>query len=125
MSMYPSYRPVATITCGVDGCRHICSNKMMVIHKANKHDIDIQWEYCDQCDLKYRNIGGLRSHQRSKHEPPRPVLTCSVDGCKYHTKSKSTLSDHVRYCGKKRIQIVKEFTNRHGEKFCHITVTYE
>jgi hypothetical protein len=122
--MFPSYKCVSKIICGVEGCQHECSVKQMINHKAFKHDIDVQWQFCDQCDLKFKNKSTLTSHKIYKHDPPRPVLTCTKkEGCKFHTKSKINYDEHVRNCGR-RIEIIHEITNIYGERSPKVTVIY-
>ena len=73
------------------------------IHKANVHGIDVEWQYCDQCDFKAKRTGHLKRHKFTVHEkkkgkatmPSLELLSC--DMCDYTCCGKQNLRSHKRY----------------------------
>ena len=42
-------------------------------HKANIHDVDVNWFKCDQCEFKSKQNGNLKRHKARHHGSPAPL----------------------------------------------------
>ncbi|GMI08346.1 hypothetical protein TrVE_jg1921 [Triparma verrucosa] len=61
--------------CDQDGCDYKTKRKDdLRRHKANVHDIGVQWHFCDQCDYKAKEKGNLKVHKRNVHGITAPKM---------------------------------------------------
>ena len=81
----PRKKPLEEIPC--DHCdRHFKTNKLLLKHRLEKHNISIK---CDSCDNKYLAWEDYKKHLREEH----PGHTCDICGEKKFTST--ALSIHI------------------------------
>ena len=56
--------------CDYEGCEHRAkTNSHITAHKANKHNIGVQWKECPHCDFMAKKNDNLKVHIKSQHTP--------------------------------------------------------
>merc|ERR1712062_389453 len=82
-----------------DVCCFVCGDKQALkVHKAAKHQIDVERFYCDQCDFSSLYKNSIRQHCNWVHAEVKPVVpktTHFCEYCEYSSKSKQCLQMHI------------------------------
>ena len=83
--------------CGVGDCKHVGGTlRLLALHKAVKHDIDVTFYYCDWagCDYKAKEKGYMRDHGRVRHGVNLNWVHCDVENCQFKAKKKDGVKRH-------------------------------
>ena len=79
--------------CDIEGCTYIAKRKThLKSHKANIHDIDVVWHYCDHCTARFKRASNLKEHKQNKHDIDVVWNYCDI--CTYRCKQKGNLKKH-------------------------------
>jgi uncharacterized Zn-finger protein len=68
-------------------------------HKAQIHDIDVKWFYCDidDCEFKCKSNSELKTHKAYSHNINVKWYFCDVKDCEFKFKDNSHLKRHKLY----------------------------
>ena len=84
--------------CDIDGCDFKSKYKASVKkHKANIHNIDVIWYFCDNCEYKSKSSSHLKRHKRNKHGMLVIWHWCDIKGCRFKCKEAHNILQHKIY----------------------------
>ena len=80
--------------CEESGCDYSSKRaNALKLHKANIHNINVMWYYCDKCDFKSKESGNVTKHKAYMHGINLKLHTCEF--CDYEAKQLSNLKTHL------------------------------
>jgi len=85
----PSHR---IVSCDELGCNHKGRADLLKTHKANAHNIDVEWHFCNECDYKAKKADNLKQHKADVHNVDVKWHFCNE--CDYKAKKADNLKQH-------------------------------
>ena len=80
------------------------------MHRADVHNIEVKWHFCDFCNYKSKQSSSLKKHKAYRHDIEVKWHHCDIDDCNEKFKTKSNLSQHIRthhtkqYAARRKVQ---------------------
>lgn len=86
-------KSIRMFKCDIGNCTYQAKRKThLKSHKANIHDIDVVWHFCDHCPAKFKRASNLKEHKQNKHDIDVVWNYCNI--CTYRCKQKGNLKKH-------------------------------